>query len=519
MSRNPRPSIEHARIHAVLLLLGSLAILVAACTPSAHAAGSRPPSGVAEQRLREWLEVFNGKVDGGPNDYPQVSAALERFAQERLAAQVGPVERERWTGGWLGARHDGGRVVVVSMSAPTKTTANAILRATASEDQYWLVTVEVQPEAPHAITLLKVQPTERPSSVARIPRLSEAQAIKVIRRELAGRAAKEEFSGAVQIASEGRVLFQGAYGFADRERSVQNSVETRFRIASMNKMFTGTAIVQLAQAGRLSLQDSVGKYLPDYPNKELASKVTVHQLLTHTGGTGDFFGEPAYSTNRDAFKELRDYTNALGTRGVRFEPGTQWEYSNYGYIILGRVIEAVSGESYYDYVREHIYQPAGMARTDSLAETEDVQARATGYSGPIGARERNDSTLPYRGSSAGGGYSTVGDLTRFAQALTEHRLLNRDFTDLLTTGKVNTGGERLLKYAYGFEDVCKDGVRHVGHYGGAPGMNGALMIVTTPPHYVIAVLANVDPPAAERVAKFIRARLPAQESQCPNQSP
>ena len=518
MGGNAPPYVERGRAHPVALLL-CLAILIAPCTPSARAAGARPQSAFAAQRLREWLDVFNGKSDNRPNDYPQVSAALQRFAQDKLAPQVAPLDREHWMGGWLGARHDGGPAVLVSMSMPTPTTASAILRATATEDQYWLVTVEVQPEAPQAIALLRIQPTLRPASVARIPRLTEPQAIEVIRRELASRAALDAFSGAVEISSEGRVVFQGAYGLADRERSVQNTVETRFRIASINKMFTATAIVQLVQAGKLTLQDTVGKHLPDYPNKELASKVTVHELLTHTGGTGDYFGEPAYSANRLAFKELQDYINVVGARGVRFVPGTQWEYSNYGYIILGRIIEVVSGQSYYDYVRAHIYQPAGMDRTDSLAEDEDVQERAVGYTGQIGARQRNDSTLPYRGSSAGGGYSTVGDLTRFSQAVTGHRLLNREFTDLLTTGKASTGGERLLKYAYGFEDVCKDGVRHVGHYGGAPGMNGGLLIFTTPPHYVIAVLANVDPPAAERMARFIRARLPARESPCLNETP
>ena len=117
----------------------------------------------------------------------------------------------------------------------------------------------------------------------------------------------------------------------------------------------------------------------------------------------------------------------------------------------------------------------------------------------------NTDTLPYRGSSAGGGYSTVGDLMKFADALMGHKLLNAEHTDLLITGKVDAGGGR--KYAYGFQDERKDGAGAVGHGGGAPGMNGDLKIYPRS-GYVVAVLANLDPPAAQQISSFIDARLP-----------
>jgi D-alanyl-D-alanine carboxypeptidase len=192
---------------------------------------------------------------------------------------------------------------------------------------------------------------------------------------------------------------------------------------------------------------------------------------------------------------------------VAFEPGSKWEYSNYGFLLLGVVIEKVSGESYYDYVRERVYEPAGMMATASLPEDQGVPERSVGYmTGDDGKLRPNTDTLPYRGTSAGGGYSTVGDLLSFANALVNHKLLDAHYTELLTTGKVAARGPD--KYAYGFMDRTVGGVRCFGHGGGAPGMNGELDIYPQS-GYVVAALANLDPPAAQREADFIGSRLPA----------
>jgi len=175
--------------------------------------------------------------------------------------------------------------------------------------------------------------------------------------------------------------------------------------------------------------------------------------------------------------------------------------------LLGLVVEKASGQDYYDYVREHIFKPAGMNSTDSLPEDQSVPDRSVGYTKMDSAVWRpNVDTLPYRGTSAGGGYSTVEDLLSFANGLENHKLLDAKHVDLLTTGKVDT--PRGSKYAYGFTDeVSGDGVRCFGHGGGAPGMNGELTICPQC-GYVIAVLANMDPQAASHAADFIVARLP-----------
>ena len=365
------------------------------------------------------------------------------------------------------------------------------------------ITMNVAAAEPYQIAGIRVQQAQPPAELA--PKMSEAEVIAALRAKLEKDAAEDRFAGAVLVTKNGKVLFSGAYGLADREKKIPNKLETRFRIGSMNKMFTAVSVMQLVQAGRVKLTDPLGKYISDYPNQDVATKVTIHQLLTHTGGTGDIFG-PDFSAHRLELKTLNDYVALYGNRAPAFEPGSRWVYSNYGMILAGVVVEWVSKQSYYDYVAEHVYKPAGMMLTGSEPESEAVKDRSVGYLRQQGGGwTPNTNTLPYRGTSAGGGYSTVGDLVKFADALMAHKLLNAENTELLITGKVDSGGDR--KYAYGFEDGRKNGAGAVGHGGGAPGMNGDLRIYTGS-GYVVAVLANLDPPAAQQVSGFLELRLP-----------
>ena len=340
-------------------------------------------------------------------------------------------------------------------------------------------------------------------------REAEADALRALAARADTLASEDELSGAMLIAKDGRVLFSHAYGLADRKSRIPNTLQTRFRIGSMNKMFTAVAILQLVEAGKIKLTAPLGTYLPDYPNRAVAARVTIHQLLTHTGGTGDIFG-PDFDAHRNELRTLADYVKLYGKRGLEFKPGSQWAYSNYGFILLGAVIEKITGHSYDNYVQAHIYAPAGMTRSGSLPEDQAVADRSIGYTKPPKSTAwlPNTDTLPYRGTSAGGGYSTVEDLARFAHALLSHKLLSSDSTKLLITGKVEASLSPGSKYAYGFEDARDaDGHGWVGHGGAAPGMNGDLRIYPTS-GYVVAVLANLDPPAAQRISEYLDARLP-----------
>ena len=336
---------------------------------------------------------------------------------------------------------------------------------------------------------------------------SDSVFVAAVRARLEAATEAGEFSGAVLVARDGRTLFEGAYGLADRERRIPNTPQTQFRVGSMNKMLTAVAALQLVQAGELRLDAPLGTYLPDYPNGDVASQVTAHHLLTHTGGTGDIFG-PQFTAHRSELRTTDDYLRLYGERGLQFEPGTRHVYSNYGFMLLGAVIERLAGTSYHDHVATHVLAPAAMTATGSAPEDSLVPGRSVGYTRQLvpGELVSNAPTLPYRGTPAGGGYSTVGDLARFAVTLREHRLLDPAHTDLLLSGKVTVGAG--FSYAYGFIDRVVRGRRFVGHGGGAPGMNGELAFEPSG-GYVVVVLSNFDPPAAQQVATFILNRLPA----------
>lgn len=464
----------------VCLLFVFTACLVAAQTAN--------PAPAAEQQAKAWLTVFNSGDRATLLEYLKTNDPPHA---ERIDDQL---RFREMTGGFD----------LEKVEESTATHFVALLKEKGS-DQFGRLTLDVDAEAPHKITKFELFAIPRPADFA-IPRLSQPKAIEALKKDLEHDSGADRFSGAALVAKDGKVLFDQAYGMADREKKIPSTVDTKFRIGSMNKMFTAVSILQLVQAGKIQLADPLGKYLPDYTNKNVASKVTIHELLTHTGGTGDIFG-PDFDAHREDLKTLQDYVKLYEKRDVKFEPGSKFEYSNYGFLLLGVVVEKVSGQGYYDYVQEHVFKPAGMESTGSLPENQAVAERSVGYTQPKpGTWQPNTDTLPYRGTSAGGGYSTVGDLFRFATALTEHKLLDAKHTDLLTSGKVDSGrgGD---KYAYGFFETNQNGMKCFGHGGGAPGMNGDLKICPEA-GYVIAVLANLDPPAAQRVSDFVAARLP-----------
>jgi D-alanyl-D-alanine carboxypeptidase len=334
-------------------------------------------------------------------------------------------------------------------------------------------------------------------------RLTQADAVAALAEHAAERARADEFAGAVLVARHGKVLLQDAWGRADRKNGVANTPATRFRIGSMNKMFTAVATLQLVEAHKLALDDPIGKYLPGYPNKQVAAKVTVRHLLTHTGGTGDIFG-PEFEAHRLELREHRDYLKLYGSRGLTQEPGARFEYSNYGFVLLGALIEHISGMSYYDYVDDHVFRRAGMRSTGSLPESVEVPDRAVGYLRTSASDPwvPNTATLPWRGTAAGGGYSTVGDLLRFAQALDSGRLLSEAMLAEATR-------PHQQQYGYGFGVQGQGSLHSYGHGGGAPGMNGELRVFPEL-GYVVVSLSNLDPPAASELVEFFTLRMPDQ---------
>ncbi len=373
-------------------------------------------------------------------------------------------------------------------------------------DDWVHLVAHVDARPPHPITEMVVELGARPRDVAPPPRLQPAELAAAARARLASLVYEDRFSGAVLIARQGRPILEEAYGPADLDSQSPNRIDTQFRFGSIGEVFTDVAILQLVQAGKLELAAPVGRYLKSYPNREIATEVTINELLTHTGGTGDIFG-PQFLAHRESLRDLKDYIDLYGNRAPLYPPGTRQAYSDYGYILLGRIIELTSGLSYDEYLERHIFMPAGMTSTGMSPESMSLPRRAVGYT-TVGQDElQSDAdTLPYRGTSAGGGYSTVDDLLRFSVALTSGRLLNKAHLRLLESGGITAADGRLTHYD--IVGATPEGHTFLGHAGGAPGMNGELRIFPDD-GYTVVVLANIDPPAATAVANFISDRLPS----------
>jgi CubicO group peptidase (beta-lactamase class C family) len=326
----------------------------------------------------------------------------------------------------------------------------------------------------------------------------------------------DEFSGAVLVARGEETVFARAYGLASRGFGVSNSLTTRFNLGSLNKMFTAVAVAQLVERGALAFGDTVAAHLPAGGVRR-ADRITIDHLLTHTSGLGTYWNRE-FEANKTKIREVSDYLPLFVDEPLLFEPGAGWSYSNAAFIVLGAIIEAASGRGYFDYMREFVYSRAGMADTDAYDLDLDPPETAVGYTNTgagwepeTGPRRTNLFLHVVRGGPAGGGFSTVWDLARFAGALVSHRLLSPELTAIVLEGKVDMPSDAReafslsqgARYGYGFIDERVRGSRIAGHVGAFPGLSARLELYLDLDTTVV-VLSNYDPPIAERVATHIR---------------
>jgi D-alanyl-D-alanine carboxypeptidase len=321
-----------------------------------------------------------------------------------------------------------------------------------------------------------------------------------LRREIAAYldalAGADFFSGVVLVVKDGEPFFSGAYGAASRRYGAPNALDTRFDLASLGKVFTAVAVLQLVQAGRVTLGDTVGTFLPDYPVAAVRG-ATVEQLLTHRSG----IGRAAEDWIADRIDRGLDSLVAHTTAEPLFAPGTSMRYSNEGFLILGKIIEAASGQGYEAYLREHVFTPAGMTRTGLFAWDEERENVATPYTHfrfvapgqqAFAAGERRNALMMHgmRGSPAGGAFSTAPDLAAFTRALLEHRLLDAEHLAAMTSPVVRQPppfGSLGLGVAVGE----RAGGATFGHGGDAQGVSTSWTVLPSA-GYAVIVLSNYD---------------------------
>jgi CubicO group peptidase (beta-lactamase class C family) len=333
--------------------------------------------------------------------------------------------------------------------------------------------------------------------------LTEAEVVEEVNALVRRLCGADLFSGSVLLANDDGVLLERACGEASKRFHVANNTETKFNLGSMNKMFTSVAIAQLAERGVLSYDDPISKYVDEsWLPREITDRVTIHHLLTHTSGLGSYFNDTYWEGSRELYRSVDDFKPLVNGETLAFAPGSEFRYSNTGMLLLGVVIESVTGHSYFEHIRAKIYEPAGMTNTDSYEMDYPVENLAIGYIRDPDSEygwENNLYKHVIKGGPAGGGFSTVGDLYRFALALRENTLVSPETLQLVWTSHSDAS------YGYGFGVRTLPAGRVVGHGGGFPGLNGNLDIFVDS-GYVVAVLANYDggaDPVAQRINNLL----------------
>lgn len=310
-----------------------------------------------------------------------------------------------------------------------------------------------------------------------------------------------DFSGAILVAKNDRIIDERAYGLSSIEYDVKNKINTKFNIASITKMFTAVAALQLYEQRKIDLKTPIGKYLPDYPNKMVRNSVTVHQLLTHTSGLNNFYVTDLDKIKNTDYKEISDFLPLFANDTLLSKPGTKYNYSGTGFVVLGLIIEKVSGENFYDYIRNKILEPANMLATSEIQVDAIVKNKASGYTSQFGQNKNLKKNEYYltKASPAGFYYSTIEDLFKFSKALRNHKLLTKETTDLMLIPKVKGYNTHL---GYGIDIDNRYNQTIIGHSGGWYGIHCELMDFMDD-NYTVIVLSNIDDGGEKGASKVI----------------
>jgi len=416
----------------------------------------------AEQRAREFIRL----LDTGDR------AAYRAYIQENSVPPLRDLPMDRQLN-FLSSFYDSTRGVQFHSIQDTQTNSVTVLLKGKLTGRWLALLVRVEADAPHRIASVRLPPAQPPASAQRSNLTTQqiAQELGTLIKKLAD---ADVFSGAVLLAKDGVPVFQGAYGIANKDFNAPNRIDTKFNLGSMNKMLTAVSIAQLAERGKLSFDDPLAKFLPEFPDREAAQKIKIKHLLSHTAGLGGYFSEKWDASSRALYRTVDDMMRmAAADEKLLFEPGSRWQYSNTGMLVLGKVIEIVSGQSYFDYIREHITAPAGMPGTGCF-ELDQVNANlAVGYEKQFGDQGvsyvNNIFQHVMRGGPQGGCYSTVQDLLKFSVALRSNKLVGADYVKQLLSAKPELNSPN---YGFGFQ---VDSQLHVaGHGGGFPGISSNL---------------------------------------------
>jgi len=475
-----------------------VALLCLLAPPGARAQSGPDPysdsTAIPETRAYQLALELVGILDQGDAD------AYEAYARAAFAGpflDAVPMAQHRAV--FADIRRENGplRVHGARLYDPPRPDTTATLIVWSAWLEAWRgVVLEVDGEG--KVAGLRITPARPPSDLPPAEALTDAQIAERLDGFVDRLAARDAFSGTLLLAKDGQVLLTKAVGIAHRDFDVPVTLDTKFNLGSMNKMLTAVACLQLAEQGKLSLDDPLANHLGDDWLPEVdKGQVKLRHLLTHTSGLGSYFTEEWDRSSRALYRTVDDWKPLVRDETLAFEPGTRWRYSNTGMLIAGAVIEQASGSDYFGYVRQHITGPAGMTSTDCYETDKANRGLAVGYEQEIGADgavtwRNNLYQHVVRGGPAGGGYSTVGDLFRFDQALRGGTLLTRESLDQLWRAYPELGS---ADYGLGFFVERGPAGTIVGHSGGFNGIS-AVLSMWLDAGYTVAVMANLGGGAA-----------------------
>ena len=467
-----------------------------AVTPPGTPAGTTADT-PAVKRLKELLAVVNSGDAAAMRAYLQANS-VDRFTAQSGSSMLLPLVLDLHR---LSRGLDLVRVTTIGVQQiqpQYRGITVGILHNEATGDEQALA-INVEAEAPHRITGL---PILHPALIATLVRPAasvggtEQAQLQAIGSYLKRLADADIFSGVVVIARDGQPVFSQAYGYADREKKIPNTLSTPFLLGSMNKLFTGLAIGQLVEQGKLGYDDPLSKFLPDYPDRESASRIRIKHLLSHTSGLAPGFTGKAYYDSLDRLRTVKALVAVGDREPPRFEPGTRWAYSNFGYVLLGRVIEIVTGEDYYDYMVKNVFAPAGMASASfPMLPRNGVATVPMAYPYEVefnGERQHVVNKLGAefrRGGPSCCGVASALDLVELAVALPAGRVVKPETFRLHSSPKPELGAPN---YGYGFAVGMRraNGRLLVGHGGNAYGQCTEFGALKDTP-YTIIVLSNL----------------------------
>ena len=450
------------------------------------------------KRVKEMIEVLNS------GDYATIRAYFD--AQSDPNGLVNALGRYHLSRGY--------DLLRVELVPNRGNLVAGIVRNRLTGDEDYLA-VSIEPQAPHRITLFQARAPDEVAASWKLKRVTSTAVTEKDRLEEIGSYLKrmgdaDIFSGAIVISRDGKPVFAHAYGYADREKKILNTLDTPFLLASMTKPFTGLAIGQLVEQGKLSYDDPLSKFLPDFPDVESAKKIRIKHLLSHTSGLARE-GAAITSTAIDRPTTVKAMIDTFERKPLAFDPGTKWVYSNVGFVVLGRIIEIVTGQDYYDYMQKHVFAPAGATSASfPLLPHNGVALVPMAYPYEVSWDRDGRMTVQSelgkhgrRGSPAGSSVVSALDLLKLSNAMRAGRIVKPETFRLHTSPKPELAS---TSYGYGFIAGTYLGRPFVGHNGRSYGQCTEFGELRDTP-YTIIVLSNLKMewcrPVTERILRVL----------------